>query len=206
MMKELKFTVTGMNEIRLNNPQAADPLNKFAKEMKKFTNIHVSRRDDAHYIAQRELEVKSKLYYNDELGVYVPTSWIMEAIAKESFAQVKIAKAKMRSAVFVKSHASKGSPKIKLHYHGMETVKCRDDLVYREDFKVAELIKQGQVRIVKVFPVFENWHFDVELDFDDKVFTEDDLRAVLNQAVHYNGFGDFRPTYGRGSISNWKCT
>ena len=199
MIKKLSFKIEGLNEIRLNNPQAADPLNKYAQAMKKFTSVHSSRRDEEHYKLQRELEVKTKLYWDDELGVYIPTNWVMEAIAKESFAQVKVAKAKMRSAVFM------SNTKLKLIYKGMDTVSTRDDLVYREDFKEAQLIKQGQVKIVKVFPQFSGWSFNVDLDFDDSVFTEEDLKAILKVAVNYNGFGDFRPTYGRGTIENWEC-
>lgn len=123
----------------------------------------------------------------------------MEAIAKESFAQVKIAKAKMRSAVFI------DDTKIKLHYAGMESVNTRDDLILRNDFRAAELFKQGQVRIVKAFPQFKGWSFTVELNFDDSIFTEEDLKSILDVAVQYNGFGDFRPTYGRGIITEWEC-
>ena len=199
-MKNLKFTITGKNDIRLNNPQSADPLNKYAIDMKKYTNVHSSRRDEQHYINQRILEMKSKLYWNDIIGVYIPTSWIMESIAKESFAQVKLAKAKMRSAVFV------SGDKIKLNYNGMETVSKFDDIVLGSRFRVDQLIKQGQVKIVKAFPQFTGWSIDVELDFDERILTEDEMKTILSVAVKRNGFGDFRPTYGTGSITSWSCT
>ena len=195
-IKTLRFKVEGINEIRLNNPQAADPLNKYAIEMKAMTAVR--KKDEEHILKMREIEIRSKLYWDDELGVYFPSNWIMEAIAKESFAQVKVSKAKMRSAVFPKTS------KIKLNYEGMDTVKSKEDLVLRDEFKVAELIKQGQVRIVKMFPQFKNWSFEAEIEFDERTFTEIDMRNILDVAVRYNGFGDFRPTYGRGIITEWE--
>ena len=198
-MKQLKFTVTGRNEIRLNNPQTADPLNHYAIQMKTFTNVHVSRRDEQHYINLRNLEVRSKLYWDDELKVYIPSTWIMEAIAKESFAQVKLAKAKMRGAVFMRTN------KIKLNYDGMETVNTIDDVVLNQRFRTTQLIKQGQVKIVKAFPQFTGWSFEVELDFDERILTEEEIHRIIEVAVKRNGFGDFRPTYGTGDITEWEC-
>ncbi len=199
-MKTLKFTIIGRNELRLNNPQAADPLNKYYIEMKKFTNVHTSRRDEQHHINQRNLDVKAKLYWDNTLGVYVPTSWIMESIAKESFAQIKLAKAKVRGAVFIIGD------KIKLNYDGIETIETFEDVAMNQKFRVSQLIKQGQVKIVKVFPQFTGWSINVELDFDERIITEEELKIILSVACKRNGFGDFRPTFGTGHIENWVCT
>ncbi len=199
-MKNITLTVTGRNEIRLNNPQMVDPLNKYAIQMKTFTNVHHSRRDEEHYRKMRDIEVKAKLYWNDTIGVYIPSSWIMEAIAKESFAQVKVAKAKMRGAVFMNVN------KIKLNYKGMKKVKTFDDVSLDASFRTIENIKQGQVRIIKAFPQFEDWSIDLDFDFDEAIYVEADLKRILQVALMRNGLGDFRPTYGVGNISNWICT
>ena len=175
-MKRLTYTVTGRNDIRISNPQGVDPLNDYAIRMKEFTNVHASRRDEQHYLAQRTLEVESKLYWNNELGVYVPTTWIMESIAKESFAQVKVSKAKMRGGVFM------ASDKIKLNYSGMETVKQKEDVVNNPIFRAVQGIKQGQVRVMKAFPQFIGWSFDVDLDFDERLFTEKEMFKILTVA------------------------
>ncbi len=196
-MKRLTLTIVGKNELRLSNPQAVDPLNQYSIRMKAFTDVHHSRRDEQHYLAQRDLEYESKLYWNDELGVYIPSSWIMESIAKESFAQVKVAKAKMRGAVFMTTD------KIKLHYNGENTVNSKMDVIHNQELRATQPIKQGQVRIIKVFPKFTGWSINVELDFDERIFTEQELKKILSVAVARNGFGDFRPTYGTGHIENW---
>jgi len=199
-MKRLSFKIVGKNKIRLSNPQAVDPLNTFSIRMKAFTDTHHTRRDEQHYLDQRDLEMESKLYWTDELGVYIPSNWVMESIAKESFSQVKVAKAKMRGAVFM------ASDKIKLNYAGMETVSTKEDVIHNSQFRDVTPIKQGQVRIIKTFPAFTGWSFNVELDFDERIFTEDEIKKILAVAVSRNGFGDFRPTFGCGSIENWSVT
>ncbi len=196
-MKRLTFTIVGRNEIRLSNPQGVDPLNQYSIRMKSFTDVHHSRRDEQHYLAQRDLECESKLYWNNELGVYIPTTWIVEAIAKESFAQVKVSKAKMRGAVFLTTD------KIKLHYNGENEVRTKEDVIHNPNLRATQPIKQGQVRIIKVFPKFEGWSFSVELDFDERIYTELEMKKILSVAVTRTGFGDFRPTYGTGHIENW---
>ena len=196
-MKRLTFTVTGRNEIRLNNPQTVDPLNEYTIRIKEFTNVHHSRRDEDHYRALADLEVESKIYWTDELGVYIPSSWIMEAIAKESFTQTKISKAKMRSGVFMTTD------KIKLYYAGEDRVRTKNDVVLDPSFRVSGVFKIGQSKVVKYQPRFQGWSFTAELDFDERLFTEAEIKKILTVAVKYNGFGDFRPTYGCGSITEW---
>lgn len=198
-MKRLKLTIAGRNEIRLNNPQAVDPLNSYAIAMKAFTNVHHSRRDEEHYMRQRDVEMKSKLYWDDTLHVYVPGSWIMESIAAESFKQVKVAKKKMRSAVFLEHN------KIKLNYKGEKSVKTFDDVALDPRFRTVENIKMGQVRVMKAIPQFTEWSFEIELIFDDGVYTEEEMKRIFQVAVRYNGFGDFRPTFGTGTIIEWHC-
>lgn len=197
-MKNLKCNVIGNNEIRINNPQSADPLNRYAK---RFKELNANRKKtDADIEQLRNLEIESKLYYNDDLGVWIPSTWIMAGIASESYKQCKISKANTRGAVFV------NKDKIKLNYSGMNKVKKIEDLVLNHDFRTTELLKQGQVKLAKGVPTFHGWSFEIDLDFDDEVITANEIERILRVAVQRNGFGDFRPTYGRGKIEDLVIT
>jgi len=197
-MKNLKCKVFGNNEIRINNPQSADPLNKYAK---KFKELNANRKKtDSDIELMRNLEIESKLYFDEKIGVWIPSSWIMAGIAGESFKQCKISKANTRGAVYITN------TKIKLNYLGMKSVKKIDDLVLNPEFRTTQLLKQGQVKIAKGIPTFNNWSFDIDLDFDDEIITENEIKRILKVAVTRNGFGDFRPTYGRGQIEDLVIT
>jgi len=193
-MKKLTCKVVGNNELRVNNPQSADPLNKYAK---KFKELNANRRKtDSDIENMRNMEIEAKLYFNDELGIYVPTTWVMASLAAESFKQCKISKANARGAIFF------NNTKIKLYYEKIKTVKKIEDIVLDPFFRTTELLKQGQVKIAKGIPTFTNWYFHVELEFDEEVITSNQIELILNQAVARNGFGDFRPTYGRGTVED----
>lgn len=53
---------------------------------------------------------------------------------------------------------------------------------------------------MKAFPMFENWSFSVGVEFDDSIIDEETLVRVAEYGARFNGFGDFRPTYGRASL------
>ena len=189
-MESINFTVKGAEPLLLNNPQTVDPFNPYARSKKEITKKRAKTDEDL--LELRRLEVESKVYFDDEMGIYVPATWISAAIAGRSFKQCKISKAEIRSAVFpVES-------KIKLKYSGSEKVRAISDISGNPDFVKTMLLKQGQVRIAKCAPIFHNWSFDASLEFDPSVIDEATLVAILSAAASYGGFGDFRPTFGRG--------
>ena len=149
-------------------------------------------------IAIREIEVESKVFFDDDIGIYVPTRWVLAAIAKNSHALAKIAKAKVRGAVFTTSD------KAKLTYDGMQSVKEKTDIVHNEKFVTTLILPQQQVRLAKNFPIFHKWSFECELEYDDNIIDTVDMKRILEYSAKYGGFGDFRPTYGRAicEVSN----
>lgn len=61
-------------------------------------------------------------------------------------------------------------------------------------------LKQGQVRIVKSVPIFHEWSFSCNLEYDDEIIDADSMSTVINRVAKYGGFGDFRPTFGRATV------
>ena len=188
-MESLSYKIVGMDTILLNNPQTVDPFNHFSKDKSALTSKRKKTDEDLKKI--RDIEVQAKLYFDEELGVYVPATWITSAIAGNSWAQAKIRKAEIRSAVFP------SQTKMKLHFDGDDRVKSLKDVSRNPEFVRTMLLKQGQVRIAKCAPEFKNWWFEGELDYDPKIIDRSSLVDLLRYAASYGGFGDFRPTYGR---------
>lgn len=192
-IRNLKYTVTGTKPLLLSNPQTVDKFNPIARKMKTI-NDKGRRRTDDDYLELRDLEMEAKIYWDDELGVYIPTTWILAALCKVSFSQAKIAKADIRGAVFsVES-------RLPLNYAGKKKVKGVEDVTKNGDFRQMMLLKQGQVKIAKTAPVFHDWSFTGHLEFDDKIIDPDTIEHLLDYASHYGGFGDFRPTFGRAEV------
>lgn len=191
-IQQAQIIVTGISPLLQNNPQTVDPFNHYAKAKKAITNKRTAKTDD-DLLELGNLETESKLYFDDEIGVYIPATWITEAIICTGFSVAKIGRAKMRGGLF----ATK--PKIKLKYRSMNKVKTITDVVMNPEFRHRMLLKQGQVRVPKDAPIFHDWSFETAVEFDDTVVDMGSLRRIVERSAKYGGFGDFRPTFGRAN-------
>ena len=191
-MKSITVIYTGIDTLLQNNPQMSDPLNKYSKEMKTISGKRKKTDDDI--VAMREIELRAKMYWDEGMGVYIPSSWVTASIQGVSWSRAKIKKADIRAAVFVTE------PKLKLTYDGMGTVKAPLDIVKNERFHRIMSLKQGQVRVVKAAPQFAKWSFEAEIEFDPEIINESELKALIEYGAAYGGFGDFRPTFGRANV------
>lgn len=189
-MQTLRATITGINPLLQNNPQTVDRFNPYAKSMARI-NAKKTRRTDDDYRELQDIEVRSKLYFDDEVGVYVPATWVISSIASNSFRVAKISKADIRGSVFMMEDV------LPLQYRNMEKVKTPDDIVGNPEFRQKMTLKQGQVRIVKAMPIFHKWSFTFDMEYDDKMIDPESLEGIIKHASKYGGYGDFRPTFGR---------
>ena len=191
-IQQARIVVAGISPLLQNNPQTVDPFNHYAKAKKAITNKRTAKTDD-DLLELGNLETESKLYFDDEIGVYVPATWITEAIICTGFSVAKIGRAKMRGGLFATES------KIKLKYRGMNKVKTITDVVMNPEFRHRMLLKQGQVRVPKDAPIFHDWSFETAVEFDDTVVDMGSLRRIVERSAKYGGFGDFRPTFGRAN-------
>ena len=182
--------VTGVGPLLQNNPQTVDPFNRFAKAKKAITNKRVAKTDD-DLIELGNLETESKIFFDENIGVYIPATWLTEAIICTGFAVAKIGRAKMRGGLFATENT------VALDYRDKDKVHTITDVVMNPNFRHRMLLKQGQVRVPKDAPIFHNWRFQTVIEFDDSVVDFRTLSNIIQHASKYGGFGDFRPTFGR---------
>lgn len=189
-IRTASIKITGIAPLLQNNPQCVDPFNRYTKAKRSITNKRTSKTDD-DLIELGNIETESKVYFDDKIGVYVPSTWLTESIIVTGFQVAKIGRAKMRGGLFATE------PKIKLQYRGMQKVKTIADVVMNSEFRHRMLLKQGQVRVPKDAPIFHDWSFETVIEYDDTVMDYGSLRRIVDRAAKYGGFGDFRPTFGR---------
>ena len=189
-IRTLSVKFTGIGPLLLNNPQTVDRFNKFAKRMAEI-NAKKTRRTDEDYHELGDIEVRSKVYWSKDQGVFIPSRWLMAALCKVSNKVAKIPKADIRASVFPVQDS------VSLTYAGQERVKGIEDIVKSSEFRHMMLLPQGQVRIAKHGPIFHKWSFSFDLEFDDTVLDKTDMTRILVHAAQRGGFGDFRPTFGR---------
>ena len=191
MIRDLKVSFKGIDQLILCNPATVDPLHPLAKEKKRLQSKR--NKTDEVLLQIRDLDIRAALYWEDQ--VVVPSLWVLAAINNNAFAISKISKAKCRGAIFAKDQW------LPLTYEGQKKVKEPLDIVKQSEFHYVVPLKQGQVRIVKAFPCFKNWGFSCDLEYDDMIVQEDDIKNIINYAARYGGFGNFRPTFGRCEVT-----
>jgi hypothetical protein len=192
-MQTLTATFTGVAPLLHANPQGVSRSFWMTQRMKEI-NAKKTKRTDADYAELADLEVASRVFFDPAIGVYVPTRWVAEAVARKAFAVAKISKAATRGALFMTQD------KVPLDYKNRSRVKRIEDVTKDAFFRHAMILPQGQVRIEKNSPIFHDWAFSVDMEFDDKVFDRKDLTRIITETAHYVGFGDFRPTFGRARV------
>lgn len=188
-IKTLKAKFTGINPLLQNNAQTVDVFNKYSKLKKPLTSKRTKTDEDV--LELRNLDVESKLYFDKDLGVYVPNSWLMASLAKNSWSTIKVKKDHVRAGIFIVQD------KVSLKYDGMELVKDIKDIALNDRFVSTIILPMNKVRLAKSFPIFHKWSFEFDVEYDDTIFNKSELQSLLEYCAKYNGFGDFRPTYGR---------
>lgn len=192
-MKTMKYKVTGLTALLQNNPRTVDRFDKYAKAMAEI-NAKKTRRTDEDYLELRDLEIRSKIYWDDSMGIYVPSTWVSNALESVSHVTAKIGKAKLRGIVFM------NEGRLKLNYESAGKIKGPEDIVSQEYFRHLMLLKQGQVKVAKAFPIFHKWSFEGTLDYEPSEVDGNDVKRMFERAARYGGFGDFRPRFGKASV------
>ena len=71
--KVFDVQIEGISPIIFHNLRLANPLGEYAKKIKEITAK--KKKTDAELIKLQELEFLGSLYYNDEIGVYIPNQF-----------------------------------------------------------------------------------------------------------------------------------
>ena len=188
-MDTLNFKITGVEPLLLNNPRTVDVFDAYAVAKKAITGKNKKTEEDQ--LELRRLDVEAKLYFDAELGVFVPSRWLLASLAQNCWARIDVSKAKIRAAVFATE------TKIKLHFKGGDLVRTLADISGNPAFMHIKLLPQKGVRIAKAMPIFHDWSFESALEYDPSIVDRAGLVSLLDYSAKYGGFGDFRPTYGR---------
>jgi hypothetical protein len=187
-----KVKIRGIAPMLMHNNQMCNPLNKYAKAVKAFTSKR--KKTDEDYEAIAKLEWEAGLYYNDTLGVFVP-SVNVEAMLRD-------AAKKLRKGTDVKQSVRVYPNEIPLKYPGvrkLEEIKkiaFSGDKVDGEDFFDMRSVGINNSTIMRARPRFNQWELDFEIEADDTVFNKDDILQILSIAGQKIGLSDYRPRYG----------
>lgn len=178
----------------MHSAQAADPMNKYAKAMKRISGKRSKTEDDHAELAR--LEFIAGLYYDTDLGPVIPGENIIATLV-EGGKRIKQGKNVTRSVIITDMVTP-------LVYTGPRTI---DDL-YGDgdtDFVLRNSVKVQQSRVMRTRPIFNDWQLEVDGMLDDTIIDQDVFEEIVTHAGNTSGLGDWRPRYGTFTYEiEWK--
>jgi len=187
-MKQLKFRLEGLGSLLMHSDRFANPLDEDAIEHKKLTSKRNKTVENLHEIAKSEW--LGSLYYNDDLGIHIPTANLRKNLI-EGARKFKLGK-HVEGGVFFNSQGFpleyEGSKKPETLYRNKEFVDCRSVVV-------------GRAKLMRYRPIFKHWALSGTLEYEETVIDEEQIKQSFEKAGQVVGLGDYRPLFGRYSVS-----
>lgn len=152
-----------------------------------YENLAAQKRKTREQRAQlRELEWYTRLYYEDEIGPYIPGKNVKELI--------RSAATKTRDGENVKRSLVIPEYRIPLQYDGPREAKELWEAGFRYTAMVANA-GAGSGRVDRTRPCFEGWSLVFEVAFDQEELDQHRFEDIIARTEKY-GLGDYRPEFG----------
>lgn len=183
---EITLTITGVGPMLMHNERLANPLDPITREMKEITSKRKKTDDDIAALAF--LEFKGGLYWDDDLGPYMPT-WNVKRSVQDGAKLNKLGKAVERALTPLVQSAP-------LSYQGPRDVEG----MWRAGYYDIRSVKVGTNKVQRCRPRFDGWSIDVPCDLATDVLNLAELEQVARNAGLMVGLGDFRQRFGRYEV------
>lgn len=183
-MTDFTLAITGTTPLLMHSSRLADPLDPATKAIKKVSG-KAKKTDDDHEEMAR-LEHAGSLYFDSEIGPYLPSENVFRALwdaAKKYKLGVKV-----KEGVLITTSVNP------LIYHGPRTI---EGLWDDKSFVHRASVKVGMSRVMRTRPIFREWRTEVEGVFDPSILDPEQLEQITDTAGALIGLGDWRPFMGR---------
>lgn len=185
---KFRISVIGTQPLLMHNARLADPLDEYAKKLKRVSAKQKKTEDDYQEMAR--LEFLGGLYYDQELGPFVPGQNFERCIV-DAGKKLKLG-TKLKSAMIIPGNINP------LSYDGPRDL---SGLLADENFRHRASAKVGMQRIMRTRPQFRDWACYADGDLDETQMDFDQLNQVVAIAGVVIGMGDWRPRFGRFEAS-----
>ena len=187
-MDTLKFKIDSVSAMLQHSAKFSNPLDPGAKAHKALTSKRKKTDEDHEAIAKSEY--MGSLYWDPTIGVYVPVANFRASLIQGARFN-KLGKSVERAVIFM-------GEKVPLEYDGPTDP---DKLFANPDFVDARSVVVQRSRLIRYRPRFNEWSCSLELIFDPSIIEGEDIVTAFENAGALCGVGDYRPLFGRYSVS-----
>lgn len=183
---KVRLSITGATPLIAHNIQMADPLNKFARQLKAVTKKRTKTDED--HLAMARIEFEGSLYYDDTLGPYIPGQNIEKCVVEG--ARISKQGKQIERGLFVLDDAC---PLVYAGPRDIPGLWGGGD----SEFVSGMMVRVGTQRVRRTRPIFRTWALEVEAELDPALLNPEELQGIVDSAGAMVGLGDYRPRYGR---------
>ena len=189
-MKTMTAVWTGIRPLIMHNGLMADPRNPFVIAIKKITSKGTKKLTESDYEDRDRLEWEAGLYWDDEIGLNIPSDNIERCI--QHGAQKSRMGKDIQAAVFCSDAI------IPIEYDGP---KNKDKMYADPRFTNRRGVAIQKARIIRVRPqIPTGWRIKFTLEYDDSVVNGKAIIKAMEDAGALVGLGDWRPKFGRFTV------
>lgn len=186
----VRFTARGTRPLIMHNVRLASPMDSFAKKLSQLNRAKMSsKRTDEERLEIARVEWEGGLYFDEDLGPYVPASWVFKCLLEGARAGRRGPKIEGGITVVEMVHP--------LLYSGPRTV----DSLWGDDgtsrFVDFRSVRVGQAKVDRCRPIFPVWSFEADLLVDPGVIDVAELGDIADISGKLKGIGDYRQQFGR---------
>jgi hypothetical protein len=134
----------------------------------------------------RELEWYTRLYFDEEIGCYIPGKNVKEML--------RAASTKIRKGEDIKRSLIIPDYRLPLIHKGPQTAAE----LWAAGFSFVAMVSNagpGSGRVERCRPCFDQWEIRTEIAFDPEDLDTNDVRFAVERSEKY-GLGDYRPDFG----------
>lgn len=186
-MTDFRIEITGIRPLLMKNGRLADPMDPATKALKAASKKPSAKRTDDDLIELAHLEWIGSLYWDDEVGPYIPGDNAHACLLEAARLQ--------REGKYIERGLLIKHDVNPLSYNGGS--RDLDALWGDENYRLIKGIKMGNARIMRCRPMFRQWSVNFEGTTDPTIIDFDVLADIVERAGRMVGLGDWRPRYGR---------
>lgn len=193
-MDMITLTLTGRSPLLMHSAQFADPLDAGARNHSALVKVAKKSKTPEAILAVAKSEYVGGMYYDRELGPYVPGTMIRAALV-DGARLSREGKDVVRAVQII-------DDRLALEYEGPRDP---DALWENPAFRDGRTVVVSNRRLMRYRPMFKQWELQVRVFFDPSMVEPAKLLMFADKAGQYVGIGDFRPDKG-GSFGRFKVT
>lgn len=185
-MQELKFHILSVAPMIHHNAQLADPLNEWARKLKKITSKKKKTDEDHEEMAR--IAWFGGLYMGEK-GPIVPAA-NLERMLRDAATKSKMGKQVQAGLLVLED--------VPVIYNGP---KDPEKMWASGKFSMRASCKVGQQRVLRTRPCWDEWELKFSVQFDESLLDAEQVTGFVELAGRIVGLGDWRPKYGRFEVA-----